>query len=151
MSLQSGTYIIRSVLDKKAIGRHPIEDRSLLPKPVRALPSDVSAPKLVVQKVEDGYHIRAKGDITGRHDGQLYAFLIDAIHGEAWRITEQPQHGKNIYIVETNDREAGWSVPVDDDDKRGAHVNVRPLIVFPTYPPRFPDFELFEFVRIDKA
>ncbi|KAJ3488881.1 hypothetical protein NLI96_g2530 [Meripilus lineatus] len=151
MSLPSGIYTIRSVYDQKAIGRHPIEDRSLLPKPIRALPNSITPPKIVVQKVKDGYQIKAGGNITGRHDGGLFAFLMDIFHGETWKITQQPQHGENVYTVETNDHEAGWVVPMDDDDKRGAHLLVLPLVVQPSEPPQFLDTELFEFVRVDRA
>ena len=46
MPLAKGIYIIRSVVDGRGVGRHPIEDRSLLPKAIRALPDGIAPPQV---------------------------------------------------------------------------------------------------------
>ena len=45
MSLESGLYVITSKLTSTSVGRYPIEDLSLGPKPVVALPDiNIAAP-----------------------------------------------------------------------------------------------------------
>ena len=46
MSLATGIYVVTSVAGNRFIGRYPIEDRSLLPKQVFALPESVDAPRV---------------------------------------------------------------------------------------------------------
>ena len=48
MSLENGTYTISSKANDLYIGRHPHEDRSLLPKPVLTLLAGIQAPKVVL-------------------------------------------------------------------------------------------------------
>lgn len=56
MPLETGLYIIRSKIDDREVGRYPIEDRSLGPKPLFALREPihrptVSYPKLVYGRI----------------------------------------------------------------------------------------------------
>lgn len=46
MSLDSGMYIITTVADNRHVGRFPIEDRSLRPKEVFALPQNIDVPRV---------------------------------------------------------------------------------------------------------
>jgi len=150
MSLSSGIYIITSNADGANVGRHPIEDRSLHPKPVLALPKEIDPPKFIVEQNDTGYKLKAHGSPLGVYNNQVFAFLLEESQFENWVITAQPQHGKNVYTVEQNDRFAGWIVDNAEGPFGGHFINVKPLIVAPSLPPHFPQNELFTFIRIDR-
>ena len=46
MSLESGLYVVKSVAGDRFVGRFPVEDRSLRPKQVFALPEGVEIPRV---------------------------------------------------------------------------------------------------------
>lgn len=48
MTLETGSYIIRSKFNDHEVGRYPIEDRSLLPKPLFVLQDQLLEPKVSV-------------------------------------------------------------------------------------------------------
>lgn len=81
-------------------------------------------------------------------DGLLFTDLIGDQRPEQWVLTAQPQHGRDTFTIELASRTgAGLVVPEDE----GEPVGVRPLIVMPTYPPRFPPNELFRITPVDPA
>lgn len=57
----------------------------------------VNRAQILVNKVDKGYIILAAGNGTAPFKGSVYAILLDKPEPEAWVITEQPQHGKNVY------------------------------------------------------
>ncbi|KAK7687736.1 hypothetical protein QCA50_008954 [Cerrena zonata] len=151
MSLENGVYIISTKEQGRHVGRFPVEDLSLRPKQLFALPQGIEAPKFIIEKNDKGHKIKAFGAPTGVWNNSLFAFLIEL--GEAqpedWVITAQPQHGGNVYTVEKQDRSAGW-IHDDSDDHRGFHIDVKPLISTKSLPPQFLPTELFVFTRIDR-
>lgn len=149
MPLDTGIYIISTMADNRPVGRHLVEDRSLLPKAVRALPNGIQAPRIVVEQTPKGNLIKAGGAPTGKFRDAVYAFLIDVEQPQHWVITAQPHHGENVYIVETEDRTAGWVV-ASEDTGFGPQVEVKPLKSTKSLPPQYSPNELFEFVRIDR-
>jgi len=122
MSLNNGIYIIQSKVSNGAhIGRFMIEDLSLLPKRIHALPQGIQAPHLIIHKLDNGkYTIKAGGAPTGVVDGRLFALLIDIHPATEWKIESS---GGNVYEISDG---AGnyWTVPSDDGDSRGPHVSV---------------------------
>ncbi|UYM24372.1 I66 family serine proteinase inhibitor [Streptomyces albus] len=81
-------------------------------------------------------------------DGLLFTDLIGDQRPEQWVLTAQPQHGRDTFTIELASRNgAGLVVPEDE----GEPVGVRPLIVMPTYPPRYPLNELFRITPVDPA
>ena len=114
--MENGIYVIfdhrGEGLNNPPIGRYPVEDLSLQPKPVYSLPSNqgFEFPKWVIEKRDKGCHLKAFGAPVGIHKNQLCAFLLDQPEIEEWVITPRPEHGKNIATVERSDRSAGWYV-----------------------------------------
>ena len=59
MSLSNGIYIVTSVAGDRHIGRFPVEDRSLLPKQLFALPEGIEPPRVrsfitgIIENVSD--------------------------------------------------------------------------------------------------
>ncbi len=118
MPLDTGIYIISTMADNRPVGRHLVEDRSLLPKAVRALPNGIQAPRvtfislkhglknnsdhcytqIVVEQTPKGNLIKAGGAPTGKFRDAVYAFLIDVEQPQHWVITAQPHHGENVYM-----------------------------------------------------
>ncbi|KAF3929099.1 hypothetical protein ABW20_dc0107213 [Dactylellina cionopaga] len=91
MSIETGRYII-DPKDKKLgwVGRHFIEDRSLLPKKILTLPEGVQPPQWILEKLPSGNYIfRANDATTGVKDGLLWALLIDMFPAEEWFLNKQ--------------------------------------------------------------
>ncbi|KAK1230507.1 hypothetical protein PQX77_006435 [Marasmius sp. AFHP31] len=108
MSLESGTYEIKNA--ETSINRYPIEDRSLNPKRIISLPSDVKAlHPWTVEKVDDKYLLKAGGAPTGQYEGHVYALLIDQEKAEHWVLdpAESPNSSCK-FIISTKDRKKGW-------------------------------------------
>ncbi|KAF3078934.1 hypothetical protein TWF569_000343 [Orbilia oligospora] len=146
--LSSGLYSITTVEDL-TVGRNSREDKSLHPKPIYALPSSETGPNTIwqIDQVQDDeYILKCHGAPTAAHDGHLYAVLIDVPPPTPWKITKQAQGGYTI--VKADEDGFGWVVSFDED-REGKPIAVRPLIVQPSYPPRFPPTELFKFRRVE--
>lgn len=97
MSLEGGVYTIRCKLHDNLVGRHPVEDRSLNPKPVYTLGDGNEPPQWLVEKCEEGYVLRNKGGHAAAIDGKLFAILRDEVIAETWVIQAQPHQGENLY------------------------------------------------------
>ncbi|KAE9391951.1 hypothetical protein BT96DRAFT_924990 [Gymnopus androsaceus JB14] len=149
MSVPSGQcYIINSTGGNDNIaGRNMVEDLSLNPKrvccPAQGFTSLMQETAWEIVSVGNGtYQLKNKGAVVGVQNGLLYAYLItEQASSQAWIITAQPQHGPNQYTIETADRQTGWVV--QPGRRRSESVAVRPLIVQPSFPPRFPPTELW--------
>ncbi|TEB22180.1 hypothetical protein FA13DRAFT_1716303 [Coprinellus micaceus] len=149
--LQTGHYHIVSKSTNTRVGRHFVEDHSLLPKKILVLPKDFSdrQPWLIIKDEgsDDTYTLRADGAAVVHIHGKLFAELLDHSPSQkAWKIQAQPHHGENTFtVVSAHDQGLGWVVP---DNEPFTQLHVRPLIVAPSIPPHFPSSELFEIVRL---
>ncbi|KAG8877447.1 hypothetical protein FRB97_003408 [Tulasnella sp. 331] len=97
MSLSNGTYVINSLVDDRFVGRHPVEDLSLLPKRILAVTPNFQARRNTVEKSDSGCLIRAEGAPLAVYNGLVYGFLIEMQLAENWVITPQPQEGGDVY------------------------------------------------------
>jgi len=119
MSLDTGTYIISIATNDTPqpvqIGRAPIEDLSLLPKAIYALPTGIQAnTPWIIQKNDDGsYTLRATHATIGTFEGRdgLFALLIEEIGTPlTWVFKEQSGYGPNAYSIVTKDGSQKWRV-----------------------------------------
>ncbi|MFD5184778.1 I66 family serine proteinase inhibitor [Streptomyces sp. NPDC058372] len=79
-------------------------------------------------------------------DGRLFTDLVGDQRPEQWLLSAQPQHGPDTFVIEKADRSG---VGLVTPEEAGEPVAVRPLIVMPSYPPRFPQTELFRITPVD--
>ncbi|KAK7689074.1 hypothetical protein QCA50_007765 [Cerrena zonata] len=128
MSLQDGYYQIASVTSlQPIIGRNPIEDRSMQPKGVFALPSGTLPllPWIVKTPLGgQGLVFEAGGAPTAPISDKLYAILQNNIPPMEWVVTPAPAFGPFAYSVQTSDRERGW---IALSDEPLTQVSVKPL------------------------
>ncbi|TEB22181.1 proteinase inhibitor [Coprinellus micaceus] len=148
--IQTGHYRIRSKATNTPVGRHFVEDLSLMPKRVLVLPNDTPhgpQPWIIIKEDDDTYTLRAGGAPVANINGQLFANLLDqAIGQKAWKIEAQPQHGENTFtIVSAHEQHLGWVVP---NEEPYTQLDVRPLISTKSLPPQFPSNQLFEIVPL---
>ncbi|KAL0069988.1 hypothetical protein AAF712_002885 [Marasmius tenuissimus] len=132
MPLPNGRYIIRSSDD----GNRPIgvdEDR------VIALPEDDSPPEWVLEAVGSKYRIKTTDDKKVVPSGGKV--WVDSEEDAKWILEAAFHHGKNVYIVQAENRYEGWAAPFSENDDK--QVMSRPLIVGPSLPPFYPPFERF--------
>ncbi|KAK6521731.1 hypothetical protein TWF506_001934 [Arthrobotrys conoides] len=148
--LSSGIFRITGTSSEGTviIGRHSREDRSLNPKPIYPLEGDEVGPNAtweIEHQNEDEYILRCHGAPVASHDQQLFAILTEHHPPTVWKITKQAQGGYTIVVAD--DSGLGWVLPfIDEGDNKP--IAVRPLIVQPSYPPRFPPNELFKFEKL---
>ncbi|KAK6534870.1 hypothetical protein TWF281_006169 [Arthrobotrys megalospora] len=149
--IASGLYHIRSKVDAQSIGRHAQEDKSLNPKRIVLLDSsEAEGPNAiweVQQKDGGGYILKCRGAVSAAKDFHLWAILHDSDEGTIWRITKQQRGGYTIEDTKGLGAISGWVIPTFDTHQED-QIAVRPLIVLPTYPPTYPDAELFLFEQI---
>ncbi|KAK6358009.1 hypothetical protein TWF730_007363 [Orbilia blumenaviensis] len=154
--MENGMYVIfdhrGEGLNNPPIGRYPVEDISLSPKPVFSLPSNqgFEFPKWVVEKMDKGYHLKAFGSPVGIHKNQLCAFLLHERDIEEWIVTFRPEHGKDIATIEKADKSVAWCVEENKNPNQPKCITMKPL------PSRgssshLPENVLFTFVRMDKS
>ncbi|RVD83123.1 uncharacterized protein DFL_007524 [Arthrobotrys flagrans] len=122
MSLESGRYFIRSKSTHYVLGRHYVEDRSLLPKKILGLSQTAGPPHWIIEKTSDGtYRMMVQGTYTGVIGDKLYAFLLPEPAPVEWILKAHPEHGENIYSIETKSGE-GWTV----EDQPESQINIHP-------------------------
>ncbi|KAJ2911657.1 hypothetical protein MD484_g8756, partial [Candolleomyces efflorescens] len=150
MSLENGTYIIRNQSTKTPIGA--LEEGKPIPiSKVVTLPGGVRAPLWKVTKERDGfYKFTQDGGAAIEINKLLFVdSKIEDPHLTTWKVEHVPQHGDDAYIV-TNLKFGGPSLGwVVTEPAPYAQVAVRPLISTPSFPPRFPPNEVFDFIRAD--
>ncbi|KAH7888149.1 proteinase inhibitor [Phlebopus sp. FC_14] len=148
MPLEPGTYTITSPALKnwEVVSRHRVEDHSLLPKRVLAIPPSVaSSLKWKVECVgEDRYKLSIGGH-TAALDDKLYAVLLPEPPAEEWKITYVERAAKG-YIITSTSSGKGWVIPSDDNEI--PQIEVRTLIVGPSFPPTYPTGEIFTFTKV---
>ncbi|KDR79612.1 hypothetical protein GALMADRAFT_63312 [Galerina marginata CBS 339.88] len=142
--MDSGLYIITSKMEEFPVGRNAAEDLSLNPKKVIILPKGIEAPRWILQKVsDDTFIMKAGGNYTANIDDKLFAVLMDEPRPTLWKVDPQFHLGENTYTVISGENpRLGWVV---------LDIAVRPLIVQPSFPPRFPPQELFVITRLDRG
>jgi hypothetical protein len=146
MSLGSGIYIISNKLDNAFVGRFPIEDRSLLPKKVVTLPAGFEAPQWDIEALSGNrYKLSTQRAPTSEIEGRLYAVLASELAPTEWTITKRDNHGPNIYTVEAPSGN-GWVVANEEPETQ---IEVKPLIINPSFPPQFQPNALFTFSKAE--
>ncbi|TEB29795.1 hypothetical protein FA13DRAFT_1814915 [Coprinellus micaceus] len=153
MPLKTGIYTITSELfsnlplglDPAEIGSGPKVRRVL------ALPNfdnDVPAIrwKIVRKDAKDTYEISIDGGLATNFEGQLFA-VSKAESDKEWKIELQKVHGSDIYTITTrrSSFSEGWHLATDDEFTQ---LSVRPLVMVPSYPPRFIHNEIFKIVPV---
>ncbi|KAJ2912555.1 hypothetical protein MD484_g7852, partial [Candolleomyces efflorescens] len=142
MSLETGKYIITNKMTNGGVGPHgdgPVTK-------VVLLPDGVKAPSWKLTKIEGScYEITQDGRVAIEQEGGLVLSGEDD-EKPVWRLESVPQQGENAYTIVEARGYLGWAAPSEEPYTQ---VAVRHLIVHPTYPPRYPLFELFDIVKDD--
>ncbi|KAK6513552.1 hypothetical protein TWF281_005174 [Arthrobotrys megalospora] len=152
-SMENGIYVIfdhrGEGLNNPPIGRYPVEDLSLSPKPIFSLPSNMGFefPKWVIEKRDKGCRLKAFGAPVGIHKNQLCAYLLNEREIEDWVVTFRSQHGKDVATIEKEDRSVAWCVEENEHPNQPKCITMKPL---PKNSSNLPDNVLFTFVRMDK-
>ncbi|KAJ8078233.1 hypothetical protein PM082_000439 [Marasmius tenuissimus] len=132
MVLPNGRYTIKSADGNRPLGLDA--DRVVM------LLEEDSAPEWVFEAVGSKYRIKTaeedKKVVPG--DGKVW---VDSNEDAKWILESAFHHGKNIYIVQAENRYEGWAAPFSENDDK--QVMSRPLIVGPSFPPFYPPFERF--------
>ncbi|KAF3171781.1 hypothetical protein TWF225_010463 [Orbilia oligospora] len=124
MSLETGLYFIQAKSTHYNVGRYYVEDRSLLPKRVLSLSQAVGGlpSEWLVEKTGDRtYRMKAQDAYTGVIDDKLYAFLLPEPAPVDWVIKAHPEHGDNVYSIETESGE-GWTVEGQSESQIEIHA-----------------------------
>ncbi|KAK1230505.1 hypothetical protein PQX77_006433 [Marasmius sp. AFHP31] len=135
MSLESGQYEIINA--KSYISRHPVEDRSFSPKLIVGLliddePRDEEIEKLVrrwtVEKVNNGYILKAHGVPTGNYEDYVHAFMKDQNKAEHWILDPVESPNPNLkFAIRTQDRKKGWIAQEGSTFDDPEPVNMQPF------------------------
>ncbi|KDQ08447.1 hypothetical protein BOTBODRAFT_179805 [Botryobasidium botryosum FD-172 SS1] len=145
MSLGNGTYLIQSKANGAPIGRHPVEDKSLIPKEVFALPQnainimDGRQPEWTLQKLEGGkYRLTIGNTSTGVVNGGVRGIFFDHSEAAEWSVESV---GNELYEVSFDGK--FWTLASDSaDDFRGPKVLVGE---------KQGDASLFRFIRVARG
>ncbi|KAH7927794.1 hypothetical protein BV22DRAFT_1193356 [Leucogyrophana mollusca] len=154
--LQSGIYLLTSLsLSDGFVGRDEKEDFSLQPKKVESLPPGLRGQRAswIVEALGKGrYKLKAGGAPTGEIDHKVFAFLKEEQKGEDWIVKHRVFPGQDTaYTIERADERSGWVLPEKEPyTQANLGVEIRPLIVQPSEPPRYPPNQLWKFIRIDR-
>ncbi|KAF3902831.1 hypothetical protein AA313_de0206350 [Arthrobotrys entomopaga] len=141
--MHSGTYIIKSKANGSIIGI----DSHGSKESVVTLPEGAAYQKWLLQASGGSglFNFQIDGLQAIDNGGALRVAPKDDGEPEAWLVEPVPQQGVNVYTILREDRTKGWVGGRDE----GEPLQVRPLIVVPSYPPRYPDNELFEIFPVD--
>ncbi|KAF9254313.1 hypothetical protein L218DRAFT_968271 [Marasmius fiardii PR-910] len=161
MPLPLGQYRIRTFPGQNPIGRSPREDKSLRPKAIvehakgavkdagiwwlREKWSDSNC-YVMTNKHQDAYTCHINEEVLAIMDN-------NGPPPEFWMLLEQPQHGPNVYIIATNNRQAAW---VASGSNPSNIYNVEPIVIervdlSPGSTPRFPPEALFEIIPLERS
>ncbi|EKM75234.1 hypothetical protein AGABI1DRAFT_132482 [Agaricus bisporus var. burnettii JB137-S8] len=96
MSLENGTYQIKSILTKKTIGRNSIEFRSYGPKPIILQEPSIDHAYTIwqIERCGDNYYLKNGGAATGLADGagdtsgKIFAIVRERLfgHSREWKL-----------------------------------------------------------------
>ncbi|KAF9261061.1 hypothetical protein L218DRAFT_962002 [Marasmius fiardii PR-910] len=161
--MPTASYYIRTVEGRNLVGRPAHEDKSSLrPKSI------VIHPEGAPLKDAGQWHVREKWEGSNSfvmcnkdmmsytcHIGQDVVAIMDN-HGpppEFWMILEQPQHGPNLYIITSNNRQVAWVAPKGSrplNSRDVVPIVVRPVNLSPESAPDYPREALFEITPVEK-
>ncbi|KAG8999308.1 hypothetical protein FRB94_006239 [Tulasnella sp. JGI-2019a] len=146
MTTLNGNFIIRHKATSYAIGRHLVEDKSLLPKRILSLPQNIEVPKWDIKHNNGHYTMKARGGTVAAINGSVSALLMEEPDArDKWDITAVPQHGDNTYIieltVESNDDGQGWMLPENEPETQ---IVSHMLVSTKSIPPQYFPNALFE-------
>ncbi|KAF9254213.1 hypothetical protein L218DRAFT_1082439 [Marasmius fiardii PR-910] len=159
MPLPAGSYTIRSKVGNYPVGRSLQKDHSLNPKIILSHPEGTP-----ISNIQLNWGIRekrpnsqewimismARDQYASKINDQVFAILTPDIPPiELWYIEEVPQHGPNLYIIHSKDRQTAWTV--DPEGLENPNV-AEPILLAPvsTTPgpagPLYPPEAVFEIV-----
>ncbi|KAF3920432.1 hypothetical protein ABW20_dc0104566 [Dactylellina cionopaga] len=93
MSLETGTYFIKSRYSNGAMGRNTAGDG----EQVFSLPHLSDPPVWEIVKLGDGYSMKLGGTGTAELNGTVHALMHNQPCAECWVIQAHEQHGPNVY------------------------------------------------------
>lgn len=73
------------------------------------------------------YILKASGASTAVIDEKVFAPLLSEPLGEKWLITPVPASGKDVVIIQTNDRSKAWTASISEDSQELEQITVQPL------------------------
>ncbi|KAF9447238.1 hypothetical protein P691DRAFT_671915 [Macrolepiota fuliginosa MF-IS2] len=158
--LATGLYTIRTIPSLQLVGRNIVEDDSFKPKGVfgqpRGVPVNDNTTFLLRHVGADSFYISC-----GRDHGrvvELEGKVVAALHevelddpfdysvNQLWAIRPQPQHGEDVFTIESESGYWGWVMPTETPQY--TPVAVRALVSSSTMPPMYPPNELWVIERI---
>ncbi|KAJ8078234.1 hypothetical protein AAF712_002884 [Marasmius tenuissimus] len=138
MPLSNDRYIIRS-------GDGSNRPIGVSKNKVVVLAEDDLAPQWIFETKGSRYYIKTPdGQAIVYKDNKLW---ISDDEGEKWHFESAFHHGRNIYVIQAEDKNHGWYNPLPED---GNQLNSRPLIIGPSFPPFFPPIERFIIERVQE-
>ncbi|KIJ96396.1 hypothetical protein K443DRAFT_284908 [Laccaria amethystina LaAM-08-1] len=141
MPISEGEHYIRNKGTGEYVQRSQREDTSLNDKSVISVPPGVEAELWSIEKSGDLFFLKARGDPAFSKDHLVYVSLQkEAYINVKWRLNEIPYEGRNVYIIESEDRHGGWVLPKEEPYTQ---VAFRPLIIGPSEPPFYPPNQLW--------
>ncbi|KAK6541422.1 hypothetical protein TWF694_007233 [Orbilia ellipsospora] len=159
VNIDPGRYKVSSLLPEgHVIGRRRAEDKSYRPKEIVQLQEDVELQSHQIWEIEKAsedmelYTIKCGGAIVGAIGDKLFAFLQlqDGQKPPIWQIRKAQAQEGYILVNFSDDAlyrgEEGWMIWHNEVDEQ---IIVRPLVIVPTEPPRFPENQLFRFDPLD--
>ncbi|KAK2463363.1 hypothetical protein APHAL10511_004619 [Amanita phalloides] len=124
MPLESGLYSIFSTSGNE-VGRHTVEDFSLNPKHVLALPPSVKpVGPWQVERTAKGHYRLSHGAPVAEEGGLLWAFLNDEDNDFDWEVTPK---GANHYIVKKPAQDVGWVAPAGGEGQIAVNDHYTPF------------------------
>ncbi|KAG8855383.1 hypothetical protein FRB96_007039 [Tulasnella sp. 330] len=126
MSLPSGYCNITSYANNCPISRHPVEDRSLMPKQIYGLLPDYDGSAILMVDNDGTFTMQAHGASLGAINSLVYAFILDSPLVESWILAPQPQYGNNVYTIKSSQSGLGWVIS-DEPGPRGYSINIGPI------------------------
>ncbi|KAG8983413.1 hypothetical protein FRB93_007272 [Tulasnella sp. JGI-2019a] len=144
MSLPSNQFTICNKAYGLYVGRPQREDKSLLPKPIVALPEGVRSAWTTKSSKPNTSILMVGGAPTAAITNQVFAILLPEPPATTWKIMPVPQAGANTYLITKADNPSqGWVMP---SGQSNTQVAVRPLIMGPSDPPYYPPNQLWTII-----
>ncbi|EDR00113.1 uncharacterized protein LACBIDRAFT_295829 [Laccaria bicolor S238N-H82] len=141
MPISEGDHYIRNKGFGAYVQRALNEDTSLNPKSVIAVPPGVEANLWYITKEGDFYVLKDKGAPAFAKDNLVFVSVAEEYKVDVkWRLTEIPNEGRNVYLIESVNKHGGWVLPTEEPYTQ---VAFRPLIVGPREPPFYPPNQLW--------
>ncbi|KAG8844230.1 hypothetical protein FRB96_003234 [Tulasnella sp. 330] len=133
------------------VGRHLVEDRSLLPKRIMILDNSMEIPRFIVENHGNTYTMKTRGGtVTCMGEKVVAALMEEDGLQDKWVLTRSldPDDEPNAFIITLpDDRSRGWVVC---DTSPGSQVTIGPIVAGMSSPPEYPKSELFKFTPVDE-